>query len=83
MNKNSFSKWIGTFLDEKGIDRQEVLEVTGPSGPNCIPVGCLVEAMLQAPFAEQAAIKTMIVKIDFINGDVRHYFTHLAKAIAI
>lgn len=79
----TFNQWLDTFLNEKGIDREHVLTVDGPSGENCIPVGCLVDMMKQAPKHEQAGIKTMIVKIDFRNGDVLHYFKHLAQAVAI
>ena len=78
-----FAKWLATFLEEKGIDGEQVLTVAGPSGDNFIPVGCLVEAILQAPAHEQAGIKTMLVKIDFVNGDVLRYFRHLAQAIAL
>lgn len=79
----NFKNWIETFCSEKEIDMEQILRVSGPSGENSIPVGCLIEAMLQAPAAEQATIKTMIVKIDFRNGDVIHYFRHLAQAIAV
>jgi hypothetical protein len=82
-NTTTFQTWLSTFISEKGIDTEEILTVTGPSGPNHIPVGCLVEAINQAPAHEQSAIKTTIVKIDFFNGDVLHYFRHLAQAIAI
>jgi hypothetical protein len=78
-----FSAWLNTFIDEKGIDRETVLEVESENGTaNAIPVGCLLEAMEAAPAHEQAAIKSMIIKIDFVNGDVLHYFSHLARAIA-
>lgn len=79
----NFTTWLNTFIDEKGIDREEVIEATGVSGKNFIPVGCLLEAMEQAPTCEQQAIKNTIVRIDFANGDVMHYFRHLAQAIAI
>jgi hypothetical protein len=36
-----------------------------------------------APEHEQAAIKNTIVRIDFANGDVMHYFKHLAGALVI
>jgi hypothetical protein len=29
----------------------------------------------------QADIKTMLVKIDFLNGDVFHYLRHLAEGM--
>ena len=80
----SFNRWIDTFLDEKGIDGEEVLEVEAPDGTeNCIPVGCLVDAFKGTTAAEQRAIKSTLVKIDFVNGDVRHYLRHLARAIAV
>lgn len=77
-----FKKWLDTFVDEKEIDREAILEVEGPSGLNCIPVGCLLEAMFSTTPREQASIKATIVKIDFVNGDVLDYFRHLAQAIA-
>lgn len=79
----TFNKWLDTFLSEKGIDGEQVLNVEGPSGANSIPVACLVDMMKQAPRHEQQGIKTMIVRIDFRNGDVLDYFRHLARAVAI
>ena len=79
----TFSKWFETFLSEKGTDLEQVLTVEGASGDNFIPVQCVVDAILTAPKTEQAGIKTMIVKIDFMNADVTDYFRHLAQAIAI
>ena len=79
----AFSRWLDRFLDEKEIDLEEVIEVEGPEwGTNHMPIGVLVEHMKIASPHEQVAIKDMIVRIDFRNGDVRHYFKHLAKAIA-
>lgn len=80
---NNFKNWLATFIDEKGIDLEATMTVEGPSGPNVIPVACLVEAMNAAPAHEQAGIKNMIVRIDFKNADVMGYFQHLARAIAI
>jgi hypothetical protein len=77
-----FSTWLDTFVDEKGIDREQTLEVAGPSGTNYIPVQCLIDTMKRAPVTEQTGIKNMIVRIDFVNGDVLDYFRHLAQAIA-
>lgn len=80
--QNAFGKWLDTFIAEKNIDTEHAFEVEGPSGANHIPVGCVIEAIKSTSAHEQAAIKDMIVKIDFVNGDVLHYFAHLAKAIA-
>lgn len=77
-----FKRWLNRFIDEKGIDREEMLSVEGYGGLHQMPVEVVLEHMLIAPKSEQDAIKNMIVKIDFRNGDVVDYFRHLATAIA-
>jgi hypothetical protein len=79
----TFTRWLDTFLAEKGIDLEHAFTVDGPSGENYIPVACLVREIKGAPFREQQAIKAMIIRIDFKNGNVLDYFRHLAQAIAI
>ena len=80
----TFKKWLNTFIDEKGIDREHIIEAEGPVyGTNMIPVQVLITHMENAPTHEQKAIKSMIVKIDFHNADVMDYFKHLSQAIAI
>ena len=78
----TFTKWINTFIEEKNINLEDTFEVEGPSGTNVIPYGVIVEHILIAPKHEQANIKNVIVNIDFRNGDVKHFFRHLGKAIA-
>ena len=79
----NFSHWLDTFVSEKGIDENQIIEVEGPSGANLIPVGFLLDLMKQAPKSEQHGIKSTIIKIDFYNGDVLGYFKHLAQAVAM
>lgn len=80
----TFKSWLNKFIAEKGIDPEYIMEVEGPVwGMNLIPVQVLVDAICSAPRHEQAAIKKMIVRIDFLNGNVLDYFKHLAKAIAL
>jgi hypothetical protein len=79
----TFTTWIDTFISEKGLDTERTFTVDGPSGENIIPLGCVVEAIKTTSKREQDQIKTTIVKIDFMNGDVCHFFNHLAKALAI
>ena len=77
-----FSKWLDTFVEEKGLDTDEILEVEGASGMNWIPLEVLLDAIKTTSRQEQIAIKAVIVKLDFINADCLDYFKHLAKAIA-
>lgn len=80
----NFSTWLNTFIDEKQIDREQVLEVEGPVyGTNYIPVQCVLDSILTTDKEEQRAIKDMMVKIDYVNGDIVHYLKHLAQAIAL
>ena len=78
-----FKSWLNRFVDEKGLDREEMIVVDGPSGENIMNLGVVLEHLLIAPDREQSAVRDMIVRIDFVNGNVMHYFKHLAKALAI
>lgn len=79
----TFTKWLNTFVEEKGLFTDQMISVEGASGVNMIPLECLLDAIKSAPKHEQNSIKMTLVKIDFMNGDVMHFFRHLAKAIAI
>ncbi len=79
----TFTTWLDTFTAEKGLDMDRVFTVEGASGQNYIPLGCVLDAVKSTSKREQEQIKATIVKIDFMNGDVCHFFNHLAKALAI
>ncbi|EFO31303.1 conserved hypothetical protein [Roseibium sp. TrichSKD4] len=79
----TFNKWLDTLLEEKGIDLEQGLTVKGPSGPNYMPVGVIVDAIKSAPETERAAIKKTLIMIDFHNRSVVDYLRHLGQAIAI
>ena len=79
----TFTKWLDTFVDEKRLNRDFVMEIAGNSGPNFIPLQCLLDEIKVAPKHEQNQIKNMLVRIDFINGDIMDFFKHIAQAIAI
>jgi hypothetical protein len=78
----TFINWLDTFISEKGLDLEQTFEVEGPSGVNVMPYGVVVEGIKGTNATEQVAIKAVIVKIDFINGDVLDYFRHLGQALA-
>ena len=79
----NFDAWLDTLIDEKGFDAEEMFEVDGPSGVNIMPYQAVFDSMKVTTPDEQAAIKNMIVYIDFKNGDILHYVRHLAQAISI
>ena len=83
MTNSQFSKWLDIFLSEKSIDLEEGFEVDGPSGPNHMQYIHVINAMKGAPIHEQKALKSMFVKLDFLNQPIKDYLRHLAQAIAI
>lgn len=74
--------WIYTLIEEKNLNLETIIEVNGDSGLNIMPLGVVVEHILIANKTEQNQIKNTLVKIDFHNGDVMHFFTFLAQALA-
>ena len=79
----TFNKWLDTMVSEKGLNTDQIMEIEGSMGINMMPLSILLDAIKGAPAHEQNGIKAMLVKIDFLNGDVMDYFRHLGKAIAI
>lgn len=80
----NFNTWLDTFLEEKGIDLDEIMEIQGKVyGTNFIPVSELVNQIKYAPLSEKQGIKNMLVRIDFHNSNIMDYLKHLAQAIAI
>lgn len=80
---SAFATWLDTFVEEKGLNVDHVFTVPGPRwGDNSIPLSVVLREAKATGSAEQKAIKDMLVKIDFRNGNVMLYFEHLAKALA-
>lgn len=75
-------KYVKTLIEEKGLDLEHTFEVEGDSGMNFIPLSVVVEHIAIAPKHEQSKIRNILTQIDFKNGDVMHFFNHLAGAIA-
>ena len=76
-----FNKWLDTFIEEKGIDLEDTFELQGPSGTNLMSYGVIIEHIKLTQGEEQKMIKDMIVKIDFKNGDIKHFLRHLGQGI--
>ena len=80
--ENIFNNWLDTFIEEKGIDLKQILEVKTEGNTHYFEVGNIIENIKATAPEEQEEIKKTIIKIDFYNGDVVDYFKHLAQAIA-
>ena len=77
---SQFNKWFETFLSEKDLPYAS-WEIETDDNFHIIDSDVVVEAIKGAPAHEQAQIKNTIVKIDFCNGDVNHFFEHLARGL--
>lgn len=77
----SFNQWLDTFIQEKGIDLDYTFTIEDEGITHIFELGNVIENIKTTAKEEQNAIKDMIVKIDFYNGDVVDYFKHLAKAL--
>ena len=76
-------KYFRTLLNEKGIDLQTVLEVEGKEwGVNFIPVEVVVEFMETRSIETQKKMRNNLTKIDFMDGDILHFFKYVAKFLA-
>ena len=79
--KMTFTKWFNTFLEEKDLTPQSWELVDREGVTHWIGSDVVIEAIHNCSAQEQAGIKNMLVKIDFMNGDVMDYFKHLAGAL--
>ena len=77
----SFNKWLDIFIREKEIDLDYTFTIEDEGITHIFELGNVIENIKTTSKEEQNAIKDMIVKIDFNNGDVVDYFKHLAKAL--
>ena len=79
--ESAFNKWLDTFIEEKGIDISETFK----SSKKGISMDFSYENVLvnikSTSENEQEAIKEMLIKIDFYNGDIKEYLRHLSKAL--
>lgn len=80
---NSFKTWLDTFIEEKNLNMEDSFEIEKDGNLNIFSYKSVYEYILISTPEEKKNIKNTIVKIDFLNGDVLHFFRHLAKAIAI
>jgi hypothetical protein len=79
----SFKLWLDTFIEEKELPMDDIFEITKDGNLNIFSYKSIYAYILISTPTEKEKIKKTIVKIDFLNGDVLHYFRHLANAITI
>ena len=75
--------YLETLLTEKGITLNHTIEVKSNNifGNHFIPMEVVIEFIetLSTPVQEQ--IRKTLVRIDFMNGDVLHYFQFISEGM--
>ena len=79
---NNFKLWLDTFIDEKELPMEDTFTVDKNGTMNIMSYKTIYEHMLIANDQEQEQIKNMIVKIDYMNGNILNFFQYLGKLIA-
>lgn len=72
-------KWLETFLREKEI-QYTVYDIQIDNEIHIIDIDAIITLISQATRLEQILIQQTLIEIDYFNGDIHHYFKHLAKA---
>ncbi len=80
--KLKFENWLDVFMEEKEVNTERVFEFINSEGIwNYMPLSVVIEFIKQLPNNQKDQIKTQIMKIDFVNGNVYNFFEYLAKGI--
>lgn len=77
------STYFERFFDENAIDPDESFELETNDGTwHYMTYGVVIDAIKQTSGAEAERIADTLRRIDFANGDVRHFLRHLGMALA-
>jgi len=74
-----FDTWLDTMVDEKNLDREMVYTF----GDNYIPLECIIEQIKMFDSDTKKNVKNTLIKIDFCNGDILHFFKYIGEKMAI
>lgn len=70
--------YLEALITEKGTDLEADINLDGHFG---LTWQMLVDFIVEQAPEHHASIRTTLVKIDFLNGDVFDFLTHLAKGM--
>ena len=78
--REKFKEWFHTFIEEKDVPFKS-WEIEYNGNIHYIDVDVVVDHIFTSPSSIQKMIKKTLVQIDFRNGDVNHFFHHLAQGL--
>jgi len=74
-------KYLKTFFEEKNVPFQIFTVTDKNNNVHFIDTNVIIENILLTSPAEQAQIAMILRKIDFKNGDVKHFLKYLAHGM--
>lgn len=72
---------LEVFFEEKDLDIQ-VYEIEMNGWTHIITTDVVIDKILSTKGDERAKISNILLQLDVCNGDIHHFFRHLATAIA-
>ena len=77
----SFNKWLDVFIEEKELAIGHAFEFEDGNGYNLMPLEVVIEYLKNQSNDIKNKVKSKIVEIDFLNGNVMNFFEYVAKGI--
>ena len=76
------NSYLNRFFSEKYIETVDFVVESRSGEVHCIDTEIVIAHIGLTQGAERAGVENIIRKIDFMNGDLNHFFEHLANGIA-
>ena len=83
----NFIEWFEMFIEEKNLEnvvymtKFELDEEDMGIDVIHIDTEMIIETIKKTSQEQQKQIQEILIKIDFMNGDIHHFFNHLANGL--
>ena len=81
IKKTSFNEWFKLFLEEKEIDLDHDYDYEENGIWHYIPLSVIIEFIKNLPEQYQEVIKEELIILDFMNGNLYHFFEYIGKGM--
>lgn len=82
MKTNEFDEWIDKYIEEKGINLDELFSLEVDGIGHLFDYASIIEQIKCTSKSEQEKIRNKITEIEFYNADVKDFLRHLAIQLA-
>ena len=78
INETNMKNYLTTLIEEKGTSVKNEIAIQGHFG---LTWEMLIDYIESTDSKTKAQIKTTLVKIDFLNGDIFHFLSYCANGM--